>query len=51
MQYSGEYYGDIAYPYCKKGYDVAFCQDESCKKFKKEENLSYEHKLWNQLYG
>ena len=33
MQYAGEDFGDIDYPYCSKGYNVAFFDDESCENF------------------
>lgn len=51
MQYAGEDFGDIDYPYCSKGYNVAFSDDESCEYFEEAEELNYEHELWNRLYG
>lgn len=51
MQYAGEDFGDIDYPYCSKGYNAAFFDDESCENFEEAEELDYEHELWNELYG
>ena len=51
MQYAGEDFGDIDYPYCSKGYDVAFSDDESCEYFEEAKELDYEHELWIRLYG
>ena len=50
-QYAGEDFGDIDYPYCSKGYNIAFSDDESCEYFEEAKELDYEHELWNELYG